>query len=303
MRGGLAGSTRRSRARFGMGYHRSPRIGAIQILDDIAWPDRAKPASSHGTIFFNALPQQRGAAPSPAPSGGRTCTTRASVQPHRQGCPRPALKKLGVSHDLMTTRVKHRSPRLDDERLGSTSSGAVSSPASTYSLAGVRDADVLGVWSPDAKNAASAAALARSLDVGDAKRVALHRRHGRRPAIDAIWSAARTTPASRTSRRSSTAIDRGRGTLQGIACEKPLARNVAEAKRVRELVSARRVQRATSRTSSSRRTSRRAARCSGRAAPRRPDVRISRAPPRSTAVRTCRGSGRATCRAAACSTT
>ncbi|NBW66903.1 gfo/Idh/MocA family oxidoreductase, partial [bacterium] len=31
---------------------------------------------------------------------------------------------------------------------------------------GVRDADVLGVWSPNAKNAASAAALARSLDIG-----------------------------------------------------------------------------------------------------------------------------------------
>ena len=34
---------------------------------------------------------------------------------------------------------------------------------------GVRDADVFGVWSPNKKNAASAAELARSLDVGPAK--------------------------------------------------------------------------------------------------------------------------------------
>ena len=31
----------------------------------------------------------------------------------------------------------------------------------------VRDADVVGVWSPTSRNAAAAAALARSLDVGD----------------------------------------------------------------------------------------------------------------------------------------
>ena len=34
---------------------------------------------------------------------------------------------------------------------------------------GVRDADVLGVWSPNKKNAASAAEYARQLDIGAAK--------------------------------------------------------------------------------------------------------------------------------------
>src|SRR5688572_14443526 len=33
----------------------------------------------------------------------------------------------------------------------------------------IRDADVRGVWSPNKKNAASAAELARKLDVGDAR--------------------------------------------------------------------------------------------------------------------------------------
>ena len=37
------------------------------------------------------------------------------------------------------------------------------------SLVGVRDADVRGVWSPNREHAEEAAALARSLGVGDAK--------------------------------------------------------------------------------------------------------------------------------------
>ena len=37
------------------------------------------------------------------------------------------------------------------------------------SLVGVRDADVVGVWSPNASHAEDAAQLARSLDVGEAR--------------------------------------------------------------------------------------------------------------------------------------
>jgi long-subunit acyl-CoA synthetase (AMP-forming) len=52
---------------------------------------------------------------------------------------------------------------------------------------GVRDADVLGVWSPNKKNAASAAELARSLDVGAAKPYASIADMVADPMIDAIW--------------------------------------------------------------------------------------------------------------------
>ncbi|MEP6573926.1 MAG: Gfo/Idh/MocA family oxidoreductase, partial [Gemmatimonadota bacterium] len=52
---------------------------------------------------------------------------------------------------------------------------------------GVRDADVLGVWSPNAKNAASAATYARSLDVGQAKPYRSIAEMVTDPAIDAIW--------------------------------------------------------------------------------------------------------------------
>ena len=52
---------------------------------------------------------------------------------------------------------------------------------------GVRDAEVLGVWSPNAKNAASFAALARTLDVGQAKAYRSITEMVSDPAIDAIW--------------------------------------------------------------------------------------------------------------------
>ena len=51
----------------------------------------------------------------------------------------------------------------------------------------VRDADILGVWSPNAKNAAETAALARTLGVGAAKAYPTITAMVQDPAIDAIW--------------------------------------------------------------------------------------------------------------------
>jgi len=101
---------------------------------------------------------------------------------------------------------------------------------------GVRDADVLGVWSPNKKNAASAAEMARSLDVGAAKSYASITEMVADPAIDAIWLTGPNHARIDNVEEIVEAVERGRGTLAGIACEKPLGRNVAEAKRVTELV-------------------------------------------------------------------
>lgn len=101
---------------------------------------------------------------------------------------------------------------------------------------GVRDADVLGVWSPNAERAASAAAYARSLDVGDAKPYASIGDMVADPAIDAIWLTGPNHARIENVQEICDAIARGRGTLVGIACEKPLARNVAEAMEVVRLV-------------------------------------------------------------------
>ena len=100
---------------------------------------------------------------------------------------------------------------------------------------GVRDADVLGVWSPSREHAESAAALARELDVGDAKAYGSITDMVADPAIDAIWLSGPNQARVDNVREIVDAIRTGKGTLRGLACEKPLARNVAEAQRVCEL--------------------------------------------------------------------
>jgi predicted dehydrogenase len=100
----------------------------------------------------------------------------------------------------------------------------------------VRDADVLGVWSPNAKNAAATAALANTLDVGAARAYKSITAMVEDPAIDAIWLTGPNHARIENVEEIVHAIETGKGELRGLACEKPLARNVAEAKRVVELV-------------------------------------------------------------------
>ncbi|MBM3906573.1 MAG: Gfo/Idh/MocA family oxidoreductase [Gemmatimonadetes bacterium] len=101
---------------------------------------------------------------------------------------------------------------------------------------GVRDADILGVWSPDDKGVKSAAAYCRSLHVGDCKPYRSIAQMVADPAIDAIWLSGPNHARIENVEEIVDTIKRGKGELKGIACEKPLARNVAEAKRVKQLV-------------------------------------------------------------------
>ena len=104
------------------------------------------------------------------------------------------------------------------------------------SFQGVRDAEILGVWSPNRKNAESAAGYARQLDVGACKP---YRSIGEMvvdPAIDALWLCGPNQARVENVEEVTDPIMRGHGDLRGIACEKPLARNVAEAKTVLSLV-------------------------------------------------------------------
>ncbi|MHB8837731.1 MAG: Gfo/Idh/MocA family protein [Gemmatimonadaceae bacterium] len=101
---------------------------------------------------------------------------------------------------------------------------------------GVRDADILGVWSPDDKGAKSAAAYCRTLNVGNCKPYRSIAQMVADPAIDAIWLSGPNHARVENVEEIVDTIKRGKGELKGIACEKPLARNVAEAKRVKQLV-------------------------------------------------------------------
>ncbi|MFI5245863.1 MAG: Gfo/Idh/MocA family protein [Gemmatimonadales bacterium] len=101
---------------------------------------------------------------------------------------------------------------------------------------GVRDADVLGVWSPNLKNATSAAKLARDIGVGDARAYRSITEMVADPAIDAIWLCGPNHARIANVEEIVAAVKSGKGALKGIACEKPLGRTVAEAKQIIRLV-------------------------------------------------------------------
>src|SRR4030095_3910532 len=100
----------------------------------------------------------------------------------------------------------------------------------------VRDADVRGVWSPHAGHAEEAAALARSLRVGEARVFASLEEMVAAPEIDCIWICGPNHMRVDNMERIINTLQSGKVQLTGIACEKPRARNVAEAKRMVELV-------------------------------------------------------------------
>ena len=101
----------------------------------------------------------------------------------------------------------------------------------------VRDADVRGVWSPNPGRAAEAAALARELRVGEARAFASIEEMVEAPDIDCIWICGPNFARVENMERIVATLSRG-ATLRGVACEKPLGRNAAEANRMVELVEA-----------------------------------------------------------------
>ena len=100
----------------------------------------------------------------------------------------------------------------------------------------IRDADILGVWSPNRSHAEEAAALANRLDGGKAKAYKSITEMVDDPAIDAIWLTGPNFARIENFEEITSAVIRGRAALTGIACEKPLARNVGEAKKVMAMV-------------------------------------------------------------------
>jgi len=103
------------------------------------------------------------------------------------------------------------------------------------SFIGVRNADILGVMSRTKASAEESAALARKLNVGQAKAYNTITDMIADPNIHALWICSPNFTRIETMEEIVNAIESGVGELIGIACEKPLGRNVAEAKKVLEL--------------------------------------------------------------------
>ncbi len=103
------------------------------------------------------------------------------------------------------------------------------------SLIGVRDVDVHGVYSKTKTSSEETAALARVTGVGEAKAYDSITDMVANPDIDALWICAPNYTRMEVMEEIVHAVESGKGELIGVTCEKPLGRNVTEAKKMVEL--------------------------------------------------------------------
>lgn len=100
MRGGLAWLDRECQQRFDKIFLDCTGAQRTAVLDDIAWPARARPEYAHGVAFFTSFRDLTAAG---------FWTTRMGIDDLQylgnrsvarwNGCPDAALKKLGVSYE------------------------------------------------------------------------------------------------------------------------------------------------------------------------------------------------------------
>jgi len=101
---------------------------------------------------------------------------------------------------------------------------------------GVRDADVLGIYSPNRTHAEETAAIARELRVGNARAFNSIEEMVAAPEIDCIWLCGPNHQRVENMEAICQTLASGKGKLIGVACEKPLARNAGEARKMVELI-------------------------------------------------------------------
>jgi gluconate 2-dehydrogenase gamma chain len=108
MRGGLRWLDTESRRRFGVTYDRAKEAQRHEILDDLAVPTaQVKPAMRAGAAFFNTFRNMVASGFFSSAIGWKDLQYKGNVfNPKWDGCPEPALAKLGVSYDVMNTRVR-----------------------------------------------------------------------------------------------------------------------------------------------------------------------------------------------------
>ena len=106
MRGGLRWLDTESKRRFGVGYAAAKADQRHAILDDIAYPDKTTPEFRAGTAFFTRFRDLVAAGFFSSPVGWKDVQYIGNTfNPNWSGCPTAAMQKLGVSHDLMNTRI------------------------------------------------------------------------------------------------------------------------------------------------------------------------------------------------------
>lgn len=97
MRGGLAWIDRESLTRFNKTFVAATAAERTQLLDDIAWPQKAKPELSHGVAFFNSFRDLTASGFFTSKMGMADLQYMGNrYAPEWAGCPDEVLKKLGI---------------------------------------------------------------------------------------------------------------------------------------------------------------------------------------------------------------
>jgi len=99
MRGGLAWIDAECDRRYGKRFVDCSERERIGLLDEIAWPARARPEMSHGVAFFNAFRDLTASGFWSSEMGVKDLRYQGNaVVPKWTGCPDAALRKLGVRY-------------------------------------------------------------------------------------------------------------------------------------------------------------------------------------------------------------
>ena len=100
MRGGLAWLDLECRRRYAKTFSEATDAERRSVLDDIAWPAKAKPEHSQGAAFFTSFRDLTASGFFSSKIGVADVGYIGNVSvPEWRGCPPEALKKLGVSYE------------------------------------------------------------------------------------------------------------------------------------------------------------------------------------------------------------
>jgi hypothetical protein len=100
MRGGLAWLDNEMRRRFDKDFYNSSDEQRASVLDDIAYPAKAKPAYAPGVTWFTRFRSNVGSAFFSSAMGWKDLQYIGNVfNPNWDGCPPEATAKLGVSYE------------------------------------------------------------------------------------------------------------------------------------------------------------------------------------------------------------
>jgi len=99
VRGGLAWMDNECRDRYGQPFLGCTAAQRTTLLDEIAWPSKAKPELSHGVTFFNRFRDMTASAFFSSKLGVEDLQYKGNTfVPEWKGCPPEALSKLGVKY-------------------------------------------------------------------------------------------------------------------------------------------------------------------------------------------------------------